>query len=421
MVSPSPESKRSQTEYTDSRVAPRVRHKLRHFGPVMIVSALTVGPGSTVTGVTAGADMGYGVLWLVVFIALFSFVFIDMGVRIGMAFPGSPAAAVQSVIGRPMRPVIGVAYLVLSTLFMTGSILGAVIGLVILFGGSVTPWTCVLTAVALVVLWRRNLYRTLEIVMMLLIAVMVIAFGATAFMSGPRWGAVASGFVPSMSVIRDHGLALVALLAANTEIYTALYSAYVTREKGTPIEDYRATTLSDTITGSLAPKVILALTAIAAATVLAGAPVSDVGTIANALGPVLGPAAPVIFAIGILAAGFSSVMGNASAGGIVFADSIGLGLNLRSSRVKSVGTLILIIGAAIIIVVGGQPVSLLILMNAVTALVLPVLAATILVVGNSRRMQRLRNKVWQNVLGVVALLAVLGGSVLLVRDLFAGS
>ena len=94
-------------------------------------------------------------------------------------------------------------------------------------------------------------------------------FIATAIITQPDWLAAGKGAVVP-EVPGGVGLLLVALVGTNFSLNAAFYAGYASRERGLRRDQYRETTLADTIPGIVAPGVMTALVIAAAAAVLGG-------------------------------------------------------------------------------------------------------------------------------------------------------
>lgn len=391
--------------------------KMVVLGPAVIVGALQFGPGNTVSAAAVGAEKGLGVIWLIAGSSILMLVYTDMGVRIGMAAKGTSVATIKEMFGHTTGLVLGAAIFVIACLFMTGSLVGAALGLVSLFGLNVKFWAVVCAVLMIGVMVSRNAYRSVERLMIAAVATMVVVFAITAIIVNPDWLEVAQGLVPRS--IPGDSVAVFAVLGTNLSIYAAFYATYTIREKGTKIQNYRSSTLIDTLPGVLLPGLMTIFIIVAGATVLRGQTLESADDIAEALVPTVGGAAPYIFAIGIFAAGFSSVVGNFAAGGTVFADGLGRANSLNATLVKGLGLAVLAVGILAILVFGGAPVQLILVANALTLFAFPLIGVSMLYLANNRsRMGELRNKWWHNLIGGVALLLILFSAVQLAIELF---
>lgn len=410
-------------EATDAAPEPESRKKLRGWkkfgvlGPAIIVGGLQFGPGNTVSAATAGAEQGVGIIWLIVVSSLLMLAYTDMAVRIGMASPNTSIASIKEVFGRPVGIILGVAAFIIACLFMTGSLVGASLGLTSLFGFDVKTWTVGCAVLLIVLMAAKNAYMAMEKVMIGAVALMVAVFGVTAIIVEPDWVDVAQGLVPGP--VPGDNLAVFALLGTNLSIAAAFYATYTIREKGTKVQDYRSSTLIDTLPGVLLPGLMTILIIVVGATVLQGRTLESADDIADGLVPTVGGAAPYIFAIGIFAAGFSSVAGNAAAGGTEFADAIGQGKSLNAKTVRFFSLAVLAIGVLAILIFGGAPVQLILVANALTLFAFPFLGIALLYLANNKeRMGTLRNRWWQNIAAVLALAFIVVSAVILARDMF---
>jgi manganese transport protein len=395
--------------------------RLALLGPAFIVGAWQFGPGNIVASSSAGAAQGYSLIWLIVASTIFALVYTDMGIRIGMiAGEKSTVQIIKEKLGNILGILAGIGVFLITLLFSVGNALGTGIGLSFLIGGGVSLWAVVASLIALALVWARHYYRHLERLMITVIALMLTAFTISAFVSRPDWGEAALGLVPGIPA-ETSGLLILALLGTNFSVNSAFYASYAIREKGTPRDQYRDTTLTDTLAGIVAPGVMAIMIMIAAASILwgEGRTVEEATDMARILEPVAGPVAGIIFGLGIFGAAFSSMVANATAGGSLLADAANLGNRLESKRVKALITVVLLFGATIALLFGSFPIQLIITAQALTIFVVPYLGIMMLLLANdNRRMGSLANSWWQNVLGVLGWLILVAGVVQLIRELF---
>ncbi|MDQ4001787.1 MAG: Nramp family divalent metal transporter [Actinomycetota bacterium] len=397
-----------------------MKRKLALLGPAFLVGAWQFGPGNLTTSSSAGASLGYSLLWVIVVATIFMLVYTDMNIRIGLAAQGSSIETIKDKLGKAVGALTGIGIFLVALSFQVGNATGAGVGLSLLFGGSVGLWAVVVTLVGLGLVWTRNYYKSLEMVILGLVGLMLMTFVVTAFLSGPDWGEAARGFIPSLPG-GQAGLLVVALIGTNFSVTAAFYAGYAIREKGTGRDRYRETTLTDTLAGVIAPGVMTILVIVAAAAVLQpqGATVESPADMARVLEPTIGPLASTIFALGFFGAAFSSLMMAATAGGSVLSDAFGWGNRLSSNRVKAAVTVVYLFGATVAVIFGSSPVQLIIIAQALTIFVVPFVGLILLWVANDNaRMGQWANSSWQNVLGALGWLALLATAVRLVWVLF---
>jgi manganese transport protein len=388
------------------------------MGPAFVVGAWQFGPGNLTSAVQAGSRFGYSLIWVIAVSTLLMIMFTDMSIRIAVSSPGSLIESMKDVLGRTTGALAGVGVFAITLMFSVGNAVGSGLGLSLVLGGSPVSWTLVCTAVVAAILLVRRLYGVIEKVLLAIVATMAVSFVVTAVLSRPDWPAAAGGLIPTAPA--GTGLLLVALVGTNFSINAAFYTGYAARERGLRRDQYRDTTLADTIPGIVAPGVMTALVIVAAAAVLPGADGSSLAQLAGVLEPVAGPAGRIIFALGFFGAAFSSMIANATAGGTLLADGLGYGNRLSSARVRFGIFGVLGFGAVVTTVAGGAPVQLIIIAQALTVVVAPLLGVLLVVLANNTRlMGDLRNRWWQNAVSVVGLLAILATCYRLVTTLLS--
>jgi manganese transport protein len=397
--------------------APESRRKrffrlLALMGPAFVVGAWQFGPGNLTSAVQAGSRFGYSLIWVIAVSTVLMLVFTDMSVRIALVSRGSVVETIKETLGRSTGRIAGLGVFAITLMFSVGNAVGTGLGLSLVVGGSPMWWTLGCSAIVAAILFARRLYGILEKIILVIVAVMGLAFVATAIVTRPDWVAAAGGMLPVIPP--GTGLLLVALVGTNFSINAAFYTGYASRERGLRREQYRETTLVDTIPGIVAPGVMTALVIVAAAAVLDGVGGEQGATLnqfSAVLTPIAGETGRLIFAFGFFGAALSAMIANATAGGTLLADGLGWGNRLSSGRVR-LGILgVLAFGALVTVLAhGASPIQLIIVAQALTVVFTPILAVLMIILTNNRRlMADLRNTWWQNLgaaIGLVAIFAV---------------
>lgn len=393
---------------------PRQRRSLWRLasmmGPAFIVGAWQFGPGNLVSAVQAGSLYGYQLIWVIALSTLLMLAFADMSIRIGIMSNGSLVETIKETLGHATGVVAGLGVFSITLMFSVGNAVGTGLGISLVVGGSPVVWTLVCTAVVATILFTRHVYRVIEKVVLVIVAVMAISFVATAVVTKPDWAAAAAGLLPQ--VPSGVGLLLVAMVGTNFSLNAAFYAGYASRERGLRRDQYRDTTIADTVPGIVAPGIMTALVICAAAAVLAGKGGEDGATLAQfsaVLEPIAGEAARVIFALGFFGAAFSAMIANATAGGTLLSDGLGKGNRVQSRSVR-IGILgVLAFGCVITVAAQGvSPVKLIIVAQALTVVVAPILGVLLVILSNtSKLMGDLRNRWWQNIVAAAGMIAIL--------------
>ncbi|MFV0407909.1 MAG: NRAMP family divalent metal transporter, partial [Propioniciclava sp.] len=211
-----------------------------------------------------------------------------------------------------------------------------------------------------------------------------------------------------------------ALVGTNFSVNAAFYTSYGTKERKRSADDYRDVTLVDTIPGIIAPGIMTSLVIIVAAAVLGntGEQATSIVGLARIFEPLAGPVGSTVFAAGFFGSAFSSMIANATAGGTMLSDGLGRGSSSGGRAAKIISASILTFGVAVTLLFQGSPVQLIVIAQAMTIFVAPLLATLLIVMANrSDLMGAMRNKWWQNAAGIIGLVAVLALSVRLAMRL----
>lgn len=414
---------RVSTETMNSIVSTRKQRRtfwqhLALIGPAFVAGAWQFGPGNLTTAVQAGSGYQYALIWVIVVSTILMIFLTDMAVRLGIKSPISLISSIKEHLGGWVGVLAGIGVFLITLCFSVGNAVGAGLGLSMLFGGNSIMWTIICTAAVATLLLLRHVYRVVEKVLVVMVGLMAIAFIASAFVSNPDWIAAGAGLLPTFPA--GAWLLVVALVGTNFSINAAFYTAYGTKERGRTEADYRDVTIVDTIPGIIAPGIMTALVIVVAASVLGqtGVAAPTIVALAGVFEPLAGPIGSTVFALGFFGAAFSSMLANATAGGTMLSDGLGRGASASSLTAKFVSASILAFGVVVALVFQASPVQLIVIAQALTVFIAPILAALIIIMANrTKLMHDMRNTWWQNAVGTIGLVAVLALSVRLLITL----
>ncbi|GAA2181030.1 Nramp family divalent metal transporter [Brooklawnia cerclae] len=390
------------------------------MGPGFVVGAWQFGPGNLVSAIQAGSRYNYGLVWVIAVSVVLMLTFADMSIRVGVRSSGSVVQTIKETLGKPFGVAAGLGVFGITLCFSVGNAIGAgqaisLIGssLGIDTSGRSGPFTVavvgtiVCTAVVVAIVFFRSAYKVIEKLILVIVAVMATSFVITAVVVKPDWGAAAAGLVPSVPA--SAGLLLIALVGTNFSLNAAFYAGYASKERGLRRDQYEETTLADTVPGIVAPGIMTALVICAAAAVFYGTEIKSGTEIASLAKVISFPGGPLIFSLGFFGAAFSAMVANATAGGTLLSDGLGKGNKVSSTSVRIGVLIVLAVGVAVTIATSGKnPVQMIILAQALTVLIAPLLGVLLFILGNNARlMGDLKNTWWQNVLGVIGLVVIL--------------
>jgi len=372
-----------------------MKRLLQSFGPAIIVAAVVLGPGSILTSSKVGATFGIVGLPVVIVAAVLMIAMVALAARLGVVYERSVCDELSNRLGRPVAIFIGLTLFVLVAFFQSSNNIALIGGVEPLLGDSVL--SVGMRALILVLFngviigclyLMRQLYRSIEGVMKLLMGMMAIAFlvNFVVAFAKPR----------TFEVVPPEGpldwLPLLAMIGTTFSVGGAFYQAYLVREKGWGLGDVKRS-MSDSVLSVSMLGLITCVILLTSWRVFYGNPVpvtlASVGDVALQLEPVFGSAAKVIFCVGILAGAFSSFLVNALIGGTVMSDAMGKGARLEDRWPVHMTAVALLIGmfvAMASLARQGSTVHLITLAQALTVLGIPALAAALIYLGTRKEL-----------------------------------
>ncbi|SED93355.1 Nramp family divalent metal transporter [Ruania alba] len=387
------------------------------LGPAFITAALMFGPGSIATTSSLGAQFAYDLVWVPVVATVLMLCFVDLCVRIGLSTDVGPVETIRRRFGRVVAILVGLGAFAVTASFQGSNSVGTGAAMSVLFDGSTTLFAALFTLLAVGFLWLPAFYRRLERVMVVIILAMLTIFLVTLVVSQPDLGGVLRGLVPG---IPSGASALVVGAVATTfSVVGALYQIQLVREKGWTVADYR-TARRDAITGILILGGLSFAIMIAAAAVLhpQGVTVSSPADMASILEPAIGGWAAALFALGLWAAAFSSLIGNSTIGGSMLAGALGIEQGGLSSRaVKMCITVVIVLGGIVAVTFGGLPLPLIVTAQAVTIFVVPLIGFVLVRLSRAPERGELRLPIPQLVLAIAGVVFLVLLAVTYIRNL----
>ncbi|MBT2161227.1 Nramp family divalent metal transporter [Zobellia barbeyronii] len=353
------------------------------IGPGFITAALVLGPGSLAIGSKIGANYEFRLLWVVPICILFMAAFTIVSTRIGLSSKQTLIELIREKYGNTICIVIGVGLFIVSASFQAGNSIGAGMVFGEMFNVSPVPWIIGFSVIAIILLFFKSFFKILEKIMIGMVVLMLVSFVLTLIISKPNISLLIQQFnfeLPSGSEF----LAL-ALVASSFSIAGAFYQSYLVQEKGWDKSESKSHE-RESLSGVFILGVITATVMLVAASVLypQGIQVNSAAEMGKALEPIFGSYATVIFMFGLFAASFSSLIGNATLGGVLLSDALNIGRKLESQNVRYVIMSVILIGAAVAIIFGNLPIQLIIMAQGFTIIVVPVIGFMIFMIARDR-------------------------------------
>ena len=390
-------SLRSLSEY-------RLYAYLAVLGPGIIAANSGNDASGIATYSTAGAAYGYSLLWTFIPMTIALVVVQEMCVRMGVVTGQGLADLIREQFGVRWTALVMLALLVANL----GVIISEFVGIAQaseLFG---VPRYFTIPAATLFI-WWLVVKGTAKSVERVFLAMSLVFFGyiISAFMAGPDWSEVGSGFIrPNFSTDVGYLFTVVALIGTTITPFMQVYVQSAVVEKRMDDEDLHLAR-ADVVVGTLFACLISAFIVICTAATLHAAGITDIdsaATAAESLVPFVGPYAKYLFAIGLLGAAMLAMGVLPLATAYSLSEALGfekgLSLSFREAPIfLGIFTSLIVIGAFIALIPGIPQIPLLLITQCVNGLLLPViLIAIVKLASNEEIMGEFKNSTAFNAL-----------------------
>ena len=323
---------------------------LKHLGPGLITGAADDDPSGIATYSQAGAQFGYGLLWSVLFTTPLMIGIQIVSARIGRVTGHGLAANIREHFPRPALYFV-VALLVLANTINIAADLGAMgDALVLVVGGNSSLYIVFFALVSLTLQIFIPFPRYAPILKVLTLA--LFAYVGTVLLVGLPFQALVETLIPKLSREKDYVSMLVAVLGTTISPYLFFWQASqeVEEQRATPGHEPLRTAPEqarahfrrikiDTHIGMTFSNLIALCIMLTTAATLHQAGVTQIESAAqaaDALRPLSGQFAFVLFAAGIIGTGLLAVPILAGSAAYAVAETfrwpIGLGLTLAEAR-----------------------------------------------------------------------------------------
>jgi len=351
----------------------RVKSASLLLGPAFVASIAYVDPGNVASNVSAGAQYGYLLVWVVVLANAMAALVQYLSAKAGLVTGRSLPELVRDAAGPRTRLAYWAQAELAAMATDLAEVVGGAIALQLLFrlplpvGGLITG----VVSILLLAVQSRRGQRSFERVIIGLLAIISIGFVASLLISPPPLGAAAGGLLPRFE--GTHSVLLAAAIVGATVMPHVIYlHSGMSRDRhGHPEPGpvrarlLRANRWDVGIAMVIAGAVNLAMLLMAAHT-LGGR--TDINTIQDAYHAVhdsLGVSAALLLAVGLLASGLASTSVGAYAGAMIMEGLLHRRIPLLLRR------LVTLIPALAILIAGIDPTRALIVSQVVLSFGIP--------------------------------------------------
>jgi len=360
-----------------------------------IISAAFIGPGTVTTAAKAGASFQLSLLWALFFSIIATMVLQEAAARLTIASGKNLGEIIalkyqDGQTGKRLQMLVFLAVAIGCAAYQAGNMLGALLGISLLWDVNVKVATFVIALICAALLWIGN-FRIIANLLGLIVALMGFAFLYAAFQTDHRLGNVIAASV-SPSIPTGSSLLIIGLIGTTIVPYNLFLASGIS--KGQSIKEMRIGIILAVLIGGLTSMAIL----------LVGTNIEGVFSF-EALASTLGKQSTWLasfFAFGLFAAGMSSSITSPLAAAVtarsVFSVN-GDDWSPTSARFKSVWGGILAIGL-LFGLLNVKPIPAIILAQAINGVLLPLVATFLLLAVNDQTLipEGYRNSKIQNIL-----------------------
>ena len=419
---------------------PKLWRSLLMFLSVIGPGIITANADNDVGGITtyslAGAQFGYTMLWILIPTTVALIVVQEMCARMGAVTGKGLADLIRENFGVRVAFWVLLVF-VLGDLGNTASEFAGIASVAPIFQHGI-PWLSkyVLVPAAAMFVFTvvtRGNYRLVEKIFFFFCFI-YLSYVVSGLLVRPDWGDVMHQFVlPHFTPTKAYILTAVAVIGTTISPWMQFYIQSAIVEKGVKVQDYKYSRI-DVVTGAIFTDVIAFFIIVASAATIfvhnvhapAGGQivVSDAGQLAEALAPLAGKFASLLFAIGLLNAAVftASILPLSTAYYVTEAFGFESGVDKRFSEAPffySLYAAMIAIGAGVVLLPGAPLLGIIFWSQVLNGALLPVvLVFMLLLINNKTLMGTYTNGVLFNIIAWATVLIVGGLTLVSTVQLF---
>jgi len=395
-------------------------------GSGLIVSVAYMDPGNWGTNIAGGAEFNYDLLWVIWMASGMAMLFQYLSGKLGLAGYTLPELVRMKLRWKPLV----LAYWIMAELIILATdlaeFLGIVVALKILFGVPMLWGTFIAVAdVLLLILVTQKRFNYLENAFILFVSIIGLGFLYEVFITKPDIGGILHGSVfPTLTA--ESALIAVGIIGATVMPHALFVHSWLIKNKmhnnlfGTMRKKLEYHLTEDVLSLAIAALINASMLIMAAAAFFGlGDKVATLEGAHVTLIPLFGSLAALVFAIALLSAGISSSITGTLAGQSVMDGLTDFRIPLWVRRV--ITRFINLIPLTIAIILGIEPLKVLVYSQAVLSILLPLPIIPLLLFSADKSiMGKLVNKRATTIVAIIFAIVILGFNGYLIYQLFTG-
>ena len=379
-----------------STLVDKIWQLMLSIGPGIFCIGYTVGTGSVTSMAKAGSQFGMQLMWVLMFSCVFSWVLLEAYGRFAVVSGLSSIYAFKTKIkaGKAIAMLVTLGIIVAQWNSLSG-ILGlsanAIYETVLLFFPGLPAenyWVILGIAIAIILvmyalLWVGQ-YSFFEKVLIFFVTLMGLSFVISLFVVFPKPGDITSGMIPSIPEVAGGKLLVAAFVGTTMAAPTFVVRPLLMKGKGWNQTNMREQS-KDALTSAILLFVINVsiMAAATGAMYYEGRTIEKVMDMVYTLEPVAGKFAVVVFMLGALSAGLSSIFPILMVAPLLVADYQDGTLDTASTRFKILTGVACLMGLTVPIL-GANPIAAQIVTQVAGVFVLPLVIACMLYLINRK-------------------------------------
>ena len=394
------------------------------LGPAFIAAVAYIDPGNFATNISAGAQFGYLLLWVVVAANLIAMLIQTQSAKLGIATGKNLPELCRETFSRRSSIGLWLQAEVVAMACDVAEVVGAALGLNLLFGIPLFPAALIAGAGAFGILaLQQRGFRRLEAVIAVLAGVVLLCFGFEIFWAKPDAGDVAShlfvpGFEGTESILLTTGIIGATVMPHVVYLHSALTQRRVVgRNHIERAKILRFEKIDVVIAMTIAGAVNLAMMVMAASLFNVG-DLTGIDSIEGAfdgLKTAVSDNAATVFGVALLASGFASSSVGTMSGQVVMQGFIKRRIPLFARRALTLTP------ALVVIALGVDPTNALVISQVVLSFGIPFALIPLVLLARKRSvMGPMANPNWLTAIASVLAGLIIALNVFLLEQVFFG-
>lgn len=405
----------SLTPLNDEVLKIKAKGLFNYLGPAFIVSVAYMDPGNFGTNISGGAQFSYQLLWVILWSNLIAIFVQIISAKVGIASGQGLPEHCGRVFSRSTNWVLWSIATLAAMATDLAEFLGGILGFHLLFGIPLV-WSAILTGIVTYLICHMQKYgqKLVEKIITAMVAVISIAYVWELFIAEPNWQLVAYHMaIPSIS--SDNVVIAVGMLGATVMPHVIYLHSYLvqnrrTRDQADCIHHLKMAKMDVFVAMNMAFIVNAAMVIVSAAVFYGnGLTIDSLESAYLTLQPLLGNLAAGAFGLALLASGLSSATVGTMAGEVILNGFVGFDIPISLRR------MITMLPGLVIILLGINPMTALILSQVILSFALPAALIPLMLISNHEKiMGSFRNDRVTNMIGWLIVCAVVTMNGLLV-------